>query len=97
METTTVRQYADAVMRRSRVAMEPADFVPDWGDRPRKAKFFPGADLVPLPAGDYPADATVQAGLTAPGGPGRFTPSRRSRASAWRPPRAPPAGRAYHS
>ncbi len=71
--TTTVRQYADAVVRRSRVAMEPADFVPDWGDRPRKAKFFPGTELVPLPAGDYPADATVQAGLTGPGGPGCFT------------------------
>ncbi len=70
---TTVRQYADAVMRRSRVAMEPVDFVPDWADRPRKAKHFPGTELVPLAAGDYPAEATVQAGLTGTGGSGRFT------------------------
>jgi SagB-type dehydrogenase family enzyme len=70
---STVRQYADAVMRRSRVPMEPVDFAPDWRDRPRKAKFFPGADLVPLPAGDYPAEASVQDGLTRPGGADRFT------------------------
>ena len=70
---TTARRYADAVLRRSRVAMEPVDFVPDWRDRPRQAKHFPGAELVPLAAGDYPADASVAAGLTAPGGTGRFT------------------------
>ncbi|HZB48345.1 MAG TPA: SagB/ThcOx family dehydrogenase, partial [Mycobacteriales bacterium] len=73
VETTTVRQYADAVLRRGRVAMEPADFVPDRADRPRPAKHFPGTELVPLPAGDYPAGATVDAGLTAPGGSGCFT------------------------
>ncbi len=29
--------------------MEPVDFVPDWADRPRKAKFYPGAQVLPLP------------------------------------------------
>ncbi|MFD9338927.1 nitroreductase family protein [Streptomyces sp. NPDC060028] len=41
--------YADAIMHRGRVPMEPADFVPDWADRPRKAKFYPGAETLPLP------------------------------------------------
>ncbi|HST67803.1 MAG TPA: SagB family peptide dehydrogenase [Mycobacteriales bacterium] len=70
---STVTDYADAVMRRSRVPMEPADFVPDWRDRPRKAKFFPGADLVPLPPCPYPAAASVDSGLTARPGSERFT------------------------
>jgi SagB-type dehydrogenase family enzyme len=68
-----VTDYADAVMRRSRVPMEPVDFVPDWRDRPRKAKFFPGADLVPLPPCPYPADASVDSGLAAGPRAGRFT------------------------
>ncbi|MFL6128790.1 MAG: hypothetical protein ACJ73E_06975 [Mycobacteriales bacterium] len=42
-------------------------------DRPRTAKFFPGTDFVPLASTDYPADASVQAGLTRPGGTDRFT------------------------
>lgn len=70
---STVTDYADAVMRRSRVPMEPADFVPDWRDRPRKAKFFPGADLVPLPPCPYPADGSLDRGLAAGSGAGRFT------------------------
>lgn len=70
---STATDYADAVMRRSRVPMEPADFVPDWRDRPRKAKFFPGADLVPLPDVGYPADGSVDRGLAGPGGDTPFT------------------------
>jgi SagB-type dehydrogenase family enzyme len=65
--------YATAVMRRGRVAMEPADFVPDWADRPRKEKFYPGAQSFPLPDGDYPADASLERGLFGPGGEGEFT------------------------
>ncbi|WP_327418759.1 SagB family peptide dehydrogenase [Streptomyces sp. NBC_01233] len=42
--------YAHAIMHRGRVPMEPVDFVPDWADRPRKAKFHPDAESLPLPA-----------------------------------------------
>ncbi|MFJ4846597.1 MULTISPECIES: nitroreductase family protein [unclassified Streptomyces] len=66
-------EYATAVMRRGRVAMEPADFVPDWADRPRKEKFYPGAERFPLPDGDFPEDAGVGRGLTGPPGDAPFT------------------------
>ncbi|GAA2055071.1 hypothetical protein GCM10009757_31530 [Streptomyces cheonanensis] len=69
--------YADAIMARGRVPMEPVDFVPDWSDGPRKTKFYPGTGTVPLPADDggVPADATVAHGLFGGGteaAPGRF-------------------------
>ncbi|MFD9130376.1 nitroreductase, partial [Kitasatospora sp. NPDC059571] len=60
-------EYAAAVMQRARHPMEPADFVPDWSDRPRKEKYYPGADTLPLPQGDYPASATVARALAASG------------------------------
>ncbi|MFJ5215592.1 nitroreductase family protein [Streptomyces sp. NPDC088354] len=66
-------EYATAVMRRGRVAMEPADFVPDWADRPRKEKFYPGAERFPLPDGDFPEDAGVGRGLSGPHGDAPFT------------------------
>ncbi|WP_371483932.1 SagB family peptide dehydrogenase [Kitasatospora sp. NBC_00315] len=65
--------YADAVMRRGRVPMEPADFVPDWADRPRKGKFHPGAEHFPLPDSAALATATVQKGLFGEVGDGAFT------------------------
>lgn len=65
--------YATAVMRRGRVAMEPADFVPDWDDRPRKEKFYPGAERFPLPDGDFPEDASVDQGLSGPEGGAEFS------------------------
>ena len=43
------RDYADAIKHRARVPMEPADFVPDWADRPRKGKHYPGTESFPLP------------------------------------------------
>ncbi|MEJ8655530.1 SagB family peptide dehydrogenase [Streptomyces sp. MS1.AVA.4] len=52
-------EYAAAIMQRGRVPMPPADFVPDWSDGPRKTKFYPGTDMLPLPACDYPSDATL--------------------------------------
>ncbi|MFY1632144.1 nitroreductase family protein [Solwaraspora sp. WMMB335] len=75
--TGYAREYAAAVLRRGRVPMEPADFTPDWGDAPRKGKFFPGPDLLPLPlplatsseattAPGAATTATVQAGLHPP-------------------------------
>ncbi|MFW6691577.1 nitroreductase family protein [Streptomyces sp. MAR4 CNX-425] len=63
--------YATAIMHRGRVPMEPVDFVPDWGDGPRKTKHYPGTDRLPLPAGPaYPAYATVERGLRGPAGGG---------------------------
>lgn len=66
-------EYAAAVMRRGRVPMEPADFVPNWADRPRKGKYFPGAERLPLPDGTAAPDADVQRGLFGPRGQGEFT------------------------
>ncbi|MFE4060691.1 SagB family peptide dehydrogenase [Streptomyces sp. NPDC059096] len=61
--------YAAAIMQRGRIPMEPADFVPDWADRPRKAKYYPGVESFPLPDPDIPAHATVAAGCAGPRGP----------------------------
>ncbi|MFJ2633576.1 nitroreductase family protein [Streptomyces sp. NPDC087422] len=66
-------EYATAIVRRGRYPMEPADFVPDWADRPRKGKHFPGAETFPLPCDEAPAEATVQQGLFGPRGTGAFT------------------------
>lgn len=65
--------YATAVMRRGVEEMEPVGFVPDWSDRPRKEKFYPGAQVTRLPEGDYPAPAALDLGLHRPGGEGEFT------------------------
>ncbi|MFJ6103169.1 nitroreductase family protein [Streptomyces sp. NPDC092359] len=63
-------EYADAVLYRGRVPMEPADFVPDWPDGPRRGKFYPGAEPYALPDGDGLADAPARLGLLPPpGGP----------------------------
>ncbi|MDK0519937.1 nitroreductase family protein [Streptomyces sp. ML-6] len=56
-------EYADAILHRGRVPMDPADFVPNWQDGPRKAKFYPGVDSLPLPDCTYPADASLDRGL----------------------------------
>ncbi|GIH73276.1 nitroreductase family protein [Sphaerimonospora thailandensis] len=65
--------YAAAIMQRGRVYMEPVDYVPNWADGPRKTKFYPGVDSMPLPDCPYPADATLEKGLYgAPDGDGPF-------------------------
>ncbi|GAA3383183.1 SagB family peptide dehydrogenase [Cryptosporangium minutisporangium] len=63
------QQYAPAIMRRGRIAMEPVDFTPDWGDAPRKGKFYPGVDSLPLPVDAAPS-GTADAGLSAGAEPG---------------------------
>ncbi|MBD0716964.1 nitroreductase, partial [Streptomyces sp. CBMA370] len=70
-------EYADAVLYRGRVPMEPADFVPDWPDGPRRGKFYPDAEPYALPDGSGLADAPAGPGLLpsadgteGPGGPG---------------------------
>lgn len=55
-------EYATAILHRGRIPMDPADFVPDWSDAPRKAKFYPGVETFPLPDDPFPATATVPAG-----------------------------------
>ncbi|MFD4024265.1 nitroreductase family protein [Streptomyces sp. NPDC058576] len=62
------QEYAAAIMHRGRVPMDPADYVPNWRDGPRKAKFHPGADGFPLPDAPYPAGATLDRGLFPEGG-----------------------------
>ncbi len=66
------QEYAPAIMRRGRVAMEPADFKTNWADAPRKTKYYPGLGSIPLPHGSVPAEATLQAGLDRRDGPGSF-------------------------
>ncbi|MFF3392499.1 nitroreductase family protein [Streptomyces sp. NPDC002669] len=56
-------EYAAAILHRGRVPMDPADFVPNWQDGPRKTKFYPGTDSLPLPDCAYPADASLDRGL----------------------------------
>lgn len=53
-------QYAEAVLNRARVDMEPVDFTPDWADKPRRQKVYPDAVRVPLPPGAYPDDGLLQ-------------------------------------
>jgi SagB-type dehydrogenase family enzyme len=58
--------YLDAILRRARQKMEPAGFEPNWDDLPRKNKFYPDLEYLPLPVGPARAGATVQAGLFPP-------------------------------
>jgi SagB-type dehydrogenase family enzyme len=51
---SVARDYLTAIVRRARQEMEPTGFVINWADKPRQAKFYPGADGFALPAG--PAD-----------------------------------------
>jgi SagB-type dehydrogenase family enzyme len=64
------QEYAPAIMSRGRVPMEPVDFVPDWGDAPRKGKFYPGVDAIPLPTNGLAGTGDVQSGLGPPVDPG---------------------------
>ncbi|MFI1936169.1 nitroreductase family protein [Streptomyces purpureus] len=56
--------YARQIMHRGRVPMEPVDFVPDWSDRPRKAKYYPGAETLPLP--EAPPEGSADGAFTLP-------------------------------
>ncbi|MFE7463695.1 nitroreductase family protein [Streptomyces sp. NPDC057499] len=62
--------YADAILHRGRIPMDPADFVPNWSDGPRKTKFYPGTDSLPLPDCGYPAGADLDRGLAQGAGEG---------------------------
>lgn len=66
-------EYATAVAWRGRVLMEPVDFVPDWADKPRRAKHYPGALSLPLPDTHDPVTASVERGLYGEAGNEPFT------------------------
>ncbi|MEO3924332.1 nitroreductase family protein [Micromonosporaceae bacterium B7E4] len=56
-------EYATAILTRNRVPMPPVDFNPDWSDKPRPTKYYPGALSFPLPDMPPPRSATVGAGI----------------------------------
>ncbi|WP_127503871.1 nitroreductase family protein [Actinoplanes solisilvae] len=58
--------YATAILRRGRDPMPPADFTPDWGDAPRRGKYYPRASAFGLPAPPI-AGADVDTALTGAG------------------------------
>ncbi|QKW05498.1 SagB family peptide dehydrogenase [Streptomyces sp. NA04227] len=61
--------YAKDILWRGRVPMEPVDFVPDWADRPRKSKFYPGTETYPLPGRPAEAQAADIAAACLPTAP----------------------------
>ena len=63
---TAVDTYIDAIVRRAREPMEPRGFEPDWGDQPRRHKYYPGASLHPLPSSD-PLPGSLHDGLRTEG------------------------------
>lgn len=48
---STAQEYAEAIFRRARVPLEPADFHPDWADQPFRHKAYADAERLPLPPG----------------------------------------------
>ncbi|KAB2339980.1 SagB family peptide dehydrogenase [Actinomadura rudentiformis] len=70
---SVVNDYVNAIVRRRREPMEPFGFEPDWADKPRRHKVYPGAVRFPLPDGRCGEGAALDTGLRpAPAG-GRFT------------------------
>jgi SagB-type dehydrogenase family enzyme len=47
---SVAHDYLTAIVRRARQEMEPTGHVINWADKPRQAKFYPGADGFALPA-----------------------------------------------
>lgn len=48
---STAQEYVEAIFRRARVPLEPADFHPDWADQPFRHKAYADAGRLPLPPG----------------------------------------------
>ncbi len=71
--TDYAHEYATMVLRRNRTPMPPADFAPNWADKPRPTKHYPGALTLPLPDAAPPPSATVGAGLDPAPGDEPFT------------------------
>lgn len=64
IDTDYAYEYASMILQRNRIPMPAADFVPNWADKPRATKHYPGALSFPLP--DEPQPVTLNAGE--PGG-----------------------------
>lgn len=47
--TNYAYEYASMILRRNRVPMPHSDFTPNWADKPRPTKHYPGALSFPLP------------------------------------------------
>lgn len=58
--------YATAILRRGREPMPPVDFTPNWGDAPRRGKYYPHASTFGLPAPPT-AGGDLDAALRGPG------------------------------
>ncbi|MFG2111907.1 nitroreductase family protein [Streptomyces sp. NPDC048718] len=56
-------EYAQAILHRGRVPMEPTDHVVNWSDGPRKGKYFPGAEAFALPDTEDLPDVPIAPGL----------------------------------
>lgn len=65
--TTYAHEYTEKILHRGRVFMEPADFTPNWADKPRKQKYYPDAVRIPLGCGTADPGATVDKGVHSPG------------------------------
>lgn len=68
---TAVDTYIDAIVRRARQPMEPREFTPDWGDQPRRHKYYPQALHHRLPSSD-PLPGSLHDGLGT-GGEGEWS------------------------
>jgi SagB-type dehydrogenase family enzyme len=74
----TAEEYLRAIMARNRKFMQPLGYQPDWADHPRRQKFYPGIECLPLPGGTDDDGASLYDGMY--GGPdastGQFTLAR---------------------
>ncbi|MFC4041487.1 nitroreductase family protein [Dactylosporangium siamense] len=57
-DTDYTYAYASMILHRNRIPMPSADFVPNWPDKPRATKHYPGALTFPLPDDPEPAATT---------------------------------------
>src|ERR1043165_610977 len=71
-DTSYAHEYASMILQRNRIPMPQSDFVPNWKDKPRPMKPYPGAVSFPLPDGP-PVDTPLAAGLGAHPGDEPFT------------------------
>ncbi|MFE7408942.1 nitroreductase family protein [Streptomyces laurentii] len=56
-------EYAQAILHRGRVPMEPTDHVVNWDDGPRKGKYYPHAEAFALPDTEDLPDVPIAPGL----------------------------------
>lgn len=70
----SVQEYLTAIVHRRRIPMEPLDFEPDWGDKPRRHKVYAGAPRFPLRSDSAAREAaSLEDALRTDAGDERFT------------------------